>query len=85
MLISNHAKTVVNFVQLGGGLSVASGSPCATVAEGAIVVLPISDPGMDLRDIGSRPWPGATAGAAAHAFLNCSRSAYRSRSPYAGY
>ena len=70
VLISNHAKTVVNFVQLGGGLSVASGIAVRhLVAEGAMVALPISDPGMDLRDIEIQTLAGRSLPVAAHAFL----------------
>ena len=70
VLISNHAKTVVNFVQLGGGLSVASEIAVRhLVAEGAIVALPISDPGMDLRDIEIQTLTGRSLPVAAQAFL----------------
>ena len=70
VLISNHAKTVVNFVQLGGGLSVASEIAVRhLVAEGAIVALPISDPGMDLRDIEIQTLAGRSLPVAAQAFL----------------
>jgi len=69
VLISNHAKTVVNFVQLGGGLSVASEIAVRhLVAEGAIVALPISDPGMDLRDIEIQTLAGRSLPVAAQAF-----------------
>ena len=71
--ISNHAKTV-NFVQLGGGLSVASEIAVRhLVAEGAIVVLPISDPGMDLRDIEIQTLAGRSLPVAAQAFLGMLR------------
>ena len=70
MLISNHAKTVVNFVQLGGGLSVASEIAVRhLVAERTIVALPISDPGMDLRDIEIQTLAGRSLPVAAQAFL----------------
>ena len=70
VLISNHAKTVVNFVQLGGGMSVASEIAVRhLVAEGAIVALPISDPGMDLRDIELQTLAGRSLPVAAQAFL----------------
>ena len=70
VLISNHAKTVVNFVRLGGGLSVASEIAVRhLVAEGAIVALPISDPGMDLRDIELQTLAGRSLPVAAQAFL----------------
>ncbi len=70
VLISNHAKTVVNFVLLGGGLSVASEIAVRhLVAEGAIVALPISDPGMDLRDIEIQTLAGRSLPVAAKAFL----------------
>ena len=70
VLISNHAKMVVNFVLLGGGLSVASEIAVRhLVAEGAIVALPISDPGMDLRDIEIQTLAGRSLPVAAQAFL----------------
>ncbi len=70
VLISNHAKTVVHSVQLGGGLCVASGIAVRhLVAEGAIVALPISDPGMDLRDIEIQTLAGCSLPVAAQAFL----------------
>ena len=70
VLISNHAKTVVNFVRLGGGLSVASEIAVRhLVAEGAVVALPISDPGMDLRDIEIQTLAGRSLPVAAQAFL----------------
>ena len=72
--ISNHAKTVVNFVQLGGGLSVASEIAVRhLVAEGAIVALPISDPGMDLRDIEIQTLARRSLPVAAQAFLGMLR------------
>ncbi|CAN7418056.1 LysR family transcriptional regulator [Acidovorax sp. LjRoot38] len=70
VLISNHAKTVVNFVRLGGGLSVASEIAVRhLVAEGAVVAQPISDPGMDLRDIEIQTLAGRSLPVAAQAFL----------------
>ncbi len=74
VLISNHAKTVVNFVQRGGGLSVASEIAVRhVVAERAIVALPIKDPGMDLRDIEIQTLAGRSLPVAAQAFLELLR------------
>ena len=74
VLISNHAKTVLNFVAHGGGLSVASEIAVRhLVAEGAIVALPISDPGMDLRDIEIQTLAGRSLPVAAQAFLELLR------------
>lgn len=70
VLISNHAKTVVNFVLLGGGLSVASEIAVRhLVADRTIVARPISDPGMDLRDIEIQTLAGRSLPVAAQAFL----------------
>ena len=70
VLISNHAKTVLNFVAHGGGLSVASEIAVRhLVAERAIVALPISDPGMDLRDVEIQTLAGRSLPVAAQAFM----------------
>ncbi|WP_462387829.1 LysR family transcriptional regulator [Acidovorax sp. Q11] len=71
VLISNHAKTVLNFVAHGGGLSVASEIAARhLVAEGAIVALPISDPGMDLRDLEVQTLAGRSLPVAVQAFVD---------------
>ncbi|MCW5232999.1 LysR substrate-binding domain-containing protein [Verminephrobacter eiseniae] len=71
VLISNHAKTVLNFVVHGGGLSVASEIAARhLVAAGAIVALPISDPGMDLRDLEVQTLAGRSLPVAVQAFLD---------------
>ncbi|WP_422845101.1 LysR family transcriptional regulator [Acidovorax sp. M2(2025)] len=74
VLISNHAKTVLNFVASGGGLSVASEIAARhLVAERALVARPISDPGMDLRDIEIQTLAGRSLPVAAQAFLELLR------------
>ena len=74
VLISNHAKTVLNFVANGGGLSVASEIAARhLVAERALVARPISDPGMDLRDIEIQTLAGRSLPVAAQAFLELLR------------
>lgn len=71
VLISNHAKTVLNFVAHGGGLSVASEIAARhLVAAGAIVALPISDPGMDLRDLEVQTLAGRSLPVAVQAFID---------------
>lgn len=71
VLISNHAKTVLNFVAHGGGLSVASEIAARhLVAAGAIAAVPISDPGMDLRDLEVQTLAGRTLPVAVQAFLD---------------
>ena len=71
VLISNHAKTVLNFVAHGGGLSVASEIAARhLVAAGAIVALPISDPGMDLRDLEVQTLAGRSLPVAVQAFMD---------------
>lgn len=74
VLISNHAKTVLNFVAHGGGLSVASEIAARhLVAAGAIVTRPISDPGMDLRDLEVQTLAGRSLPVAVQAFLDLLR------------
>ena len=74
VLISNHAKTVLNFVAHGGGLSVASEIAARhLVAAGAIVVRPISDPGMDLRDLEVQTLAGRSLPVAVQAFIDLLR------------
>lgn len=71
VLISNHAKTVLNFVAHGGGLSVASEIAARhLVAAGAIVAVPISDEGMDLRDLEVQTLAGRSLPVAVQAFLD---------------
>ena len=71
VLISNHAKTVLNFVAHGGGLSVASEIAARhLVAAGAVVAVPISDPGMDLRDLEVQTLAGRSLPVAVQAFLD---------------
>ncbi|CAN7656824.1 LysR family transcriptional regulator [Acidovorax sp. LjRoot117] len=71
VLISNHAKTVLNFVAHGGGLSVASEIAARhLVAAGAVVAVPISDAGMDLRDLEVQTLAGRSLPVAVQAFLD---------------
>ncbi|WP_342133245.1 LysR family transcriptional regulator [Hydrogenophaga sp. OTU3427] len=70
VLVSNHARTVIQFVLRGGGLSVSSEVASRhLVAEGTIVARPISDPGMDLRDIEVQTLAGRSLPVAVEAFL----------------
>lgn len=70
VLVSNHARTVLEFVAHGGGLSVASEIAARhQMAAGAIVALPISDPGMDLRDLEVQTLAGRGLPLAVQAFL----------------
>ena len=70
VLVSNHARTVIQFVLNGGGLSVSSEIAARhRVADGAIVARPISDPGMDLRDIEVQTLAGRHLPVAVEAFL----------------
>jgi DNA-binding transcriptional LysR family regulator len=70
VLVSNHAKTMLNFVANGGGLSVSSEIGARhLVAAGDIVALPISDQGMDLRDLEVQTLAGRSLPVAAQAFL----------------
>ncbi|MFN3438895.1 MAG: LysR substrate-binding domain-containing protein [Acidovorax sp.] len=71
VLISNHVKTVLNFVAHGGGLSVASEIAARHLVEaGAVVALPISDPGMDLRDLEVQTLAGRSLPVAVQAFMD---------------
>lgn len=70
VLVSNHAKTMLHFVASGGGLSVASEVAARhMVATGALVARPISDQGMDLRDLEVQTLAGRSLPVAAQAFL----------------
>lgn len=74
VLISNHAKTVIHFVLHGGGVSVASEIAVRhLVAEGAIVALPVTDQGMDFRDVELQTLAGRSLPVAAQAFLELLR------------
>ncbi|MBF5002684.1 LysR family transcriptional regulator [Diaphorobacter caeni] len=66
VLVSNHAQTLLKYVQYSGGVSVSSEvSVRHLVASGELLAKPISDAGLDLRDIevqtlGGRALPPAT-------------------------
>lgn len=52
VLTSNHARLVLEFVARGGGLAMASEIVARhRIAMGEIVAVPLSDAGMDLRDV----------------------------------
>ncbi|HPK33153.1 MAG TPA: LysR family transcriptional regulator [Ottowia sp.] len=70
VLVSNHARTMLHFVTSGGGIAV--GSEIASrhlAAAGELLVLPLSDEGMDLRDIEVQTLAGRCLPVAAQAFL----------------
>ncbi len=70
VLTSNHAKTLLNFVQQGGGVTVSSEVGVRhMLATGALVAKPLSDVGMDLRDIEVQTLAGRQLPAAAQAYL----------------
>ena len=70
VLESNHARTVIQFVLGGGGLSVSSEVAVRElVAQGALLARPISDAGMDLRDIEVQTLAGRHLPVAVEAFL----------------
>lgn len=70
LLVSNQAKPSLNFAAQGGGVAIGSEiSARHMVATGALVVLPISDRGMDLRDIEVQTLAGRTLPHAAQSFL----------------
>ena len=70
VLVSNHAQTLLRYVQSSGGVSVSSEvSVRHVVASGELVVKPISDEGLDLRDIEVQTLAGRTLQPATEAFL----------------
>jgi DNA-binding transcriptional LysR family regulator len=70
VLVSNHARAVIHFVLGGGGLSVSSEVAARDlVAQGALEARPISDAGMDLRDIEVQTLAGRHLPVAVEAFL----------------
>lgn len=70
VLISNHARAVLNFVARGGGLTVASEIAARhLVAQGVITARPIRDAGMDFRDVEVQTLAGRRLPVAAQAFL----------------
>ena len=71
VLVSNHVKTMLHFVANGGGLSVSSEIAARHLVEaGAVVALPISDPGMDLRDLEVQTLAGRSLPVAVQAFMD---------------
>ncbi len=70
VLVSNHAQTLLKFVQYSGGVSVSSEvSVRHLVASGELVAKPISDAGMDLRDIEVQTLADRSLQPAAEAYL----------------
>ena len=70
VLTSNHAKTLLNFALHGGGATVSSEVGVRhMLATGALVAKPLSDAGMDLRDIEVQTLVGRQLPTAAQAFL----------------
>lgn len=74
VLVSNHVRTLIRFVLNGGGLSVSSEVAVRhLVAARELVARPISDPGMDLRDIEVQTLAGRSLPVAVEAFLSLLR------------
>ncbi|MFG5777082.1 LysR family transcriptional regulator [Comamonas sp. J-3] len=70
VLVSSHAQTLLKFVQHSGGVSVSSEvSVRHLLASGELLAKPLSDAGMDLRDIEVQTLEGRQLPAAADAFL----------------
>lgn len=70
VLESNHAKTLLHFVASGGGVSASSEiSARHMVASGAVIARPLTDPGMDLRDVEVQTLTGRCLPRAAQMFL----------------
>ena len=71
VLTSNHAKTLMHFVLHGGGATVSSEVGVRhMLATGALVAKPLSDAGMDLRDIEVQTLADRQLPAAAQAFMD---------------
>lgn len=69
-LESNHGKTLLNFAAQGAAVAVASEIAARDmVATGALAAVPLSDRGMDLRDIEVQTLAGRTLPHAAQSFL----------------
>ena len=70
VLVTNHSKTLLNFVLRGGGVTVSSeiGVRDMLVA-GLLVAKPLSDAGLDLRDIEVQTLAGRQLPVAAEAFV----------------
>ncbi len=76
VLVSGHAQTMLHFVASGGGLSVGSDIAARQgMASGQVLVRPLSDDGMDLRDIEVQTLAGRHLPVAVQAFLDrlCAR------------
>ena len=70
VLTTNHAKTLLNFVLHSGGVTVSSEVGVRhMLAAGLLVAKPLSDAGMDLRDIEVQTLAGRQLPVAATAFL----------------
>ncbi|MEN5179894.1 LysR family transcriptional regulator [Comamonas testosteroni] len=70
VLTTNHAKTLLNFVLHSGGVTVSSEVGARHMLEaGLLVARPLSDAGMDLRDIEVQTLAGRQLPVAAKAFL----------------
>ena len=68
--MSNHAKTLLKYVQYSGGVSVSSEVSVRHLVErGELIVKPLSDAGMDLRDIEVQTLADRTLQPATEAFL----------------
>ncbi len=73
-LVSNHARLVLHFVLSGCGLTVSSEVAARQLlSRGALVARPISDAGMDLRDIEVQTLAGRGLPVAVQAFLELLR------------
>lgn len=71
VLESNNAKMLQHFVVQGGGVSISSEiSARYMVADGQLIMRPLLDPGMDLRDVEVQTLAHRTLPLAAHTFLS---------------
>ncbi|WP_169170524.1 LysR family transcriptional regulator [Acidovorax sp. SRB_24] len=70
VLVSNHVQTLMNFVVQGGGVALSSEIAARhLMASGALAARPVSDEGMDLRDVEVQTLAGRSLPVAAQAFL----------------
>ena len=71
VLTTNHSRTLLNFALHGGGITVSSEIGVRhMLATGELVARPLSDAGMDLRDIEVQTLAGRQLPVAAQAFLD---------------
>jgi DNA-binding transcriptional LysR family regulator len=75
VLVGGHARMLLHFVASGGGVSVGSEIAARHMAAAGLLVLrPLADQGLDLRDVEVQTLAGRSLPAAAQAFLELLRA-----------